>query len=376
MTHLRIVSFLPAATEMCYALGLGDAVVGVSHECDYPPEARTKPVVVRPVLPVERTSLAEIDAAVAGRIGTGASLYQVDERLLRDLRPTHILTQNLCQVCAPSGNEVTQVLKAIAPAPQILWLTPHSLAGVEENLRELAAATGRGAAADTLIAAGRTRVEAVARVTSGAARRPRVFCLEWVDPLYCSGHWVAEMVEAAGGTDRLSRRGTDSVRIPWSEVIAWAPEVLVVMPCGFKLGAAVEQTQRLALLPGWADLPAVRAGRVFAVDANAYFARPGPRLIDGIELLGHLLHPDLVPWKGPADAFQHVPFAPDGRPLRPARTKTCSRCGAPFRCGPATGQDKCWCDALPSVGPIAGAASDCLCPACLQAAIAAKRASG
>lgn len=306
MTDLRIVSFLPAATEMVFSLGLGDRLVGVSHECDYPPAARERPVVVRPVLPIERMSLAEIDAAVAARIGSGASLYQVDEQLLRELRPTLILTQNLCQVCAPSGNEVTQVLRTLESKPEIVWLSPKSLAGVEENLREVGRATGTLAAAEVLIATGRARIEQVRQQTAGAAQRPRVFCLEWIDPLYCSGHWVGEMVEAAGGTDALSRRGSDSVRIPWTDVAGWSPEVLIVMPCGFKLGAAIAQATQLLQQPGWADLPAVRDGRVFAVDANSYFARPGPRLVDGVELLGHLLHPERVAWMGPADAFARV----------------------------------------------------------------------
>ena len=309
MSELRIVSFLPAATEMVCALGLGEHLVGISHECDYPPAVRTRPVVVRPALPVETMSLAEIDAAVSARLRSGASLYQIDERLLREIAPTLLLTQNLCQVCAPSGNEVSHVLKTLRAPPEILWLTPRSLAGVEENLRELGRATGRGAEAEALIAGGRARLEKIAALARRAPTRPRVFCLEWVDPLYCSGHWISEMVEIAGGEDELSRRGTDSVRIAWDEVVRWAPEILIVMPCGFHLAKAVEQVAQLFALPGWSELPAVRAGKVFAVDANAFFARPGPRLIEGTELLAHLIHPELVAWRGGADAFAAVGFS-------------------------------------------------------------------
>jgi iron complex transport system substrate-binding protein len=308
--ELRIVSFLPAATEMVCALGLGDRLVGISHECDYPPEMRAKPVVVRPALELETMSLHEIDVAVSARLRTGASLYQIDEQRLRELAPTLILTQNLCQVCAPSGHEVSQVLKAMSPPPEILWLTPRSLEGVNDNLRELGRATGRAEAAEALIASGRERLKKVSAVTCRAPARPRVFCLEWVDPLYCSGHWISEMVEFAGGEDALSRRGTDSVRIAWADVVRWAPEVLVVMPCGFSLRKAVEQMKQLGLHPGWSDLPAVRNGRVFAVNANAYFARPGPRLVDGTGLLAHLFHPDLVVWAGPDDAFERMEFLP------------------------------------------------------------------
>lgn len=303
MKSPRIVSFLPAATEIACALGLEEHLVGISHECDYPPSVRSKPVVVRPALPIETMSLQEIDVAVAARIGSGESLYQVDEARLRDVQPNLILTQNLCQVCAPSGNEVVQVLKTLNPSPEILWFTPRSLAGVEENLRELARATDRSA--EALIAAGRARIQRIVERVA-AAPRPRVFCLEWTEPLYCSGHWVSEMVEFAGGTDALSRRGTDSVRIQFEEVAKWEPEILVVMPCGFHTRDAVAQTERLLVQPGWADLPAVRHGRVYAVDANAYFARPGPRLIDGIELLAHLIHPTLVEWPGPRDAYRRI----------------------------------------------------------------------
>ncbi len=380
MSAHRIISFLPAATEMVYALGLGDALVGVSHECDYPAAARAKPVVVRPAVPIERMSLAEIDVAVSARLGTGASLYEIDEALFCELRPTLILTQNLCQVCAPSGNEIAQVLRALASRPEILWLMPKSLAGVEENLRELGRATGRASAAETVLAAGRERLAEISAAVKDAPARPRVFCLEWVDPLYCSGHWISEMVERAGGVDALSRRGTDSVRIAWDEVVRWAPEVLVVMPCGFHLPQAVEQTKRLQALPGWNEMPAVRAGKVFAVDANAYFARPGPRLIDGVELLAHLIHPKLVDWHGAMHAFQRI--GPAGVPVdgaakeRPTRIKRCSRCGVEFRCGPAPGKEKCWCDELPPVGWIAGRGPDCLCPACLRAAIVQRDAKG
>jgi iron complex transport system substrate-binding protein len=285
---------------------LGDRLAGISHECDYPPEARRKPVVVSNALQLEKMSLREIDVAVSERLRTGASLYQIDEQLLRELAPTHILTQNLCQVCAPSGNEVTQVLKSLRIRPEILWFTPKSLEGVNDNLRALGRATGRLNEAEALIAAGRVRLEKLAARMRGAPARPRVFCLEWVDPLYGSGHWISEMVEIAGGTDALSRRGTDSVRMVWDEVVKWAPEVLVIMPCGFHLAKAAEQVPQLFGHPGWADLPAIRDGRVFAVDANAYFARPGPRLIEGTELLAHLFHPELAGWNGPAGAFERV----------------------------------------------------------------------
>ena len=302
----RIVSFLPSATEMACALGLGDQLVGITHECDYPSEVEGKPVVVRNVLPIEQMSQPEIDAAVAQRMRDGLSLYQVDEKLLQELAPDIIMTQDLCQVCAPSGNEVTEALNLLPKKPQILWLTPKSLEDIFANLRELGGATGRLKKAEKLIAAGRVRLEKLASATRHLSRRPRVFCMEWLDPVYCSGHWMPEMVEIAGGVDALSRKGADSVRIPWDDVLEWAPEVLVITPCGFNLEKVIEQSQQLIDYSGWSELPAVREGRVYAVDANSYFARPGPRVVEGTELLAHLIHPKLFSWGGPASAYKRL----------------------------------------------------------------------
>src|SRR6266571_3217565 len=305
----RIVSFLPSATEMACALGLGGQLVGITHECDYPPEAQSKPVVVRNVLPIEKMSQPEIDAAVTQRMRDGLSLYQVDEKLLQELAPDIILTQDLCQVCAPSGNEVTQALSLLPKKPQILWLTPKSLEEIFDNLRELGQATGRVKEAEELITSGRARLEKIAAVTRDLSHRPRVFCMEWLDPVYCSGHWMPEMVEIAGGVDALARKGTDSVRIQWNDVVEWKPEVLIITPCGFNLDRVIEQTPQLFAYPGWSELPAVRDDRVYAVDANSYFARPGPRVVDGAELLAHLIHPELFRWEGSSEAFRRIEFS-------------------------------------------------------------------
>ena len=302
----RLISFLPAATEMVFALGAGDRLVGVSHECDFPAAARTKPVVVKPVLPLGEMSLREIDAAVAERIGTGQSIYQVDERLLERLAPTHILTQALCQVCAPSGNEITSALAALPTKPKILWFTPHRIGDIFGNLRELGAAIGLSAKAEELNTAARARLHTVVKLTKKSTHRPRVFCLEWVDPYYCCGHWVPEMVELAGGEDWLGRKGADSVRVSWTQIAASSPEILIVSPCGFGVEEAAEQAKRLLNEPGWNSVPAVLNDRVFAVDANSYFARPGPRVVDGVELLAHLIHPELCDWQGRWNAFRQV----------------------------------------------------------------------
>jgi iron complex transport system substrate-binding protein len=291
---------------MACALGLTDQLVGITHECDYPPEVQSKTVVVRNALPIESMSQPEIDVAVAQRMRDGLSLYQVDEKLLRELAPDLILTQNLCQVCAPSGNEVAQVLKVLPQEPEILWLTPKSLDEIFASMRELGAATGREEAAERLILSGRERLETIASRTRGLTERPRVFCMEWLDPVYCSGHWMPEMVEIAGGVDELGHAGADSVRIPWNDVLGWAPEILIITPCGFNLDKIVKQTPRLFAYPGWSELPAVRNNRVYAVDANSYFARPSLRVVEGTELLAHLIHPDRFAWQGPGTAFARI----------------------------------------------------------------------
>lgn len=323
MPRRRIVSFLPSGTEMAYALALGDELVGVSHECDYPAEARAKPVVVRSALPIERMTQAAIDTAVSERLREGRSLYEIDQAMVRALEPDLIITQSLCDVCAPSSGELTELLSELPNRPDVVCMSPAALAGIDENLRALGAATGRSAEAEALIETFRSRRAAVEERTR-TLPRPRVFCMEWFDPVYGSGHWLPEMVRIAGGEDRLSREGRFSVRVSFDEVVAWAPEVLVLAPCGFGLGQAVEHAVGLADRPGWNELPAVRQGRVYAVDANAYFARPGPRTTDGIELLAHLIHPEVFGWTGGADAYRRLDLvaarAADPAPLPASAT--------------------------------------------------------
>lgn len=351
---MRIVSLLPAATEMLYALGLQDQLVGVSHECVYPPAAREKPVVMRGVLPIEHMTEAEIDAEVTRRLHAGEPIYEVDAERLAELAPDLMVTQELCEVCAASPRDLAGALATLAHRPRVLQLTPRSLPEVLQNVRDLGAAAARTDEAADVVATCEARIARVRARAAKAAHRPRVFCMEWIDPLYCSGHWVPEMVEIAGGIDALSRKGTDSVRVPWESVLEWAPDVLIVMPCGYSLETIQRHAEMLPSLPGWAELPAVRAGRVFAADASAYFACPGPRLVDGLEMLAHLIHPELFDWTGAADAFARL------------RTKACARCHAPFLCRPAPG---CWCEAEPlpagTAERLCAVYDDCLCQRCL-----------
>ncbi len=303
---MKIVSFLPSATEMVYALGLEAQLVGVTHECDYPPPAAEQPVVVRNAIDFEGLSQAQIDDAVREAVHAGRSLYAVDEALLHNIAPDVILTQDLCQVCAPSGNEVSRVLQHLSKPPEVVYLTPKCLADIFENLRQVGRATGCEAAAREIVTALEQRVAHVKTKAARLTKYPRVFFMEWLSPPYCGGHWVGEMIEIAGGIDPLAKKGADSLRVPWGEVVAAAPEMLILSPCGFDLEKTIAQAHLIKTYPGWETLPAVKKGHVYAVDANSYFARPGPRVVEGIELLAHLFHPEVFGWDGPEAAFRRL----------------------------------------------------------------------
>jgi len=265
---MRIVSLLPSATEIAFSLGLGDDVVGVSHECDYPAEARTRATVVHCAIPLDDLTPGEIDSAVSTQLRVGGSIYTIDIELLRALEPDLILAQDLCEVCAPSGNETERAIAALDRAPRVLTLAPRTLREIQENISQLGEATGRMQVAQTLIESQWERLARVARALDGAPRR-RVFFLEWTDPMFCGGHWVGEMIECAGGHDALARRGGDSVRVSWDLVGTWAPEVLIVAPCGAHLESAEAQARELLQQTRWSEIPAVQAGEVFAVDRKS-----------------------------------------------------------------------------------------------------------
>ena len=301
---MKIVSFLPSATEIVCSLGLVDELVGITHECNYPPEAQGKPVVVSNTIATEKMTDREIDEAVSRVLREGGTLYKVNEALLRKLDPDIIMTQNLCQVCAPSGNEISVVLKSLPRKPKILWLTPRNLGEIFENILAVGEAAEKINRAKENAEALKARVEFIRNKAQKIKIKPRIFLMEWFDPLYCGGHWISELAEIAGGCDGLARKGTDSVRISWQTVKDWAPEVLVLSPCGYNLENTVKRAKDLPLQAVWNELPAVKLNRVYAVDAQSYFARPGPRIIDGLELLAHLIHPESFPWKGRSDAYQ------------------------------------------------------------------------
>jgi iron complex transport system substrate-binding protein len=282
----RIVSFLPAGTEMVHALGAGGELVGRSHECDYPSSVQALPVVSRPSLILDDASPEAIDHAVADQMKSGDTLYRIDEVLLRDLRPDVILTQNLCRVCAPSGDELTRAVRKFELQPEVLFLTPRNIAEIIENIVTVGRAIGRPDEAESLV---RDHDERLGKVRAAVAKAPirRVVFLEWTEPLFCGGHWVPEMISLAGGEDPLGRAGEDSVRMDWDDVARAQPEMIIVSPCGYRLDRAAELARKM---------PRISDATVYAVDANAYFARPGPRVVEGVELLAHLFHPDLVSW--------------------------------------------------------------------------------
>ena len=292
----RIVSFLPAGTEMVYALGAGAELVGRSHECDYPSSVTALPIVSRPSLDLDDASPAAIDLTVAERMDSGDTLYKIDEVLLRDLKPDVILTQNLCRVCAPSGDELTRAVRKFELRPEVLFLTPRNIAEIVENILAVGGAIGRTREAESVV---RDHEERLAAVRAAVARAPtrRVVFLEWTEPLFCGGHWVPEMISLAGGEDPLGRPGEDSVRMDWDDVAKASPELIIVSPCGYRLERAAELARQM---------PRISDAEVYAVDANAYFARPGPRVVEGVELLAHLFHPDLVPWTHAGRPWERV----------------------------------------------------------------------
>jgi iron complex transport system substrate-binding protein len=305
---VRVASLVPSATEALFALGIGDSVVAVTHECDWPAEARSLPKLTSSVIE-EGLPPGEIDARVREVTGRGEALYSLDETTLAELEPDLIVTQALCAVCAVSYDDVRAVAGRLPHRPRVLSLDPENLEEVIGDVIRLAWATGNPRLGERLVKALRLRLANVATAVAGA-ERPRVAALEWLDPVFIGGHWVPEMIVAAGGRDVLGSAGQKSRVVEWDDVAAARPEVVAVMPCGLYADEAAEQARRHA-----DRLRGLGAERVVAVDAASSFSRPGPRLVDGIELLAHLLHPDAVePPPGIASEVLWEPTAPSRQP--------------------------------------------------------------
>ncbi|HTQ59087.1 MAG TPA: cobalamin-binding protein [Candidatus Solibacter sp.] len=290
---MRVVSLLPSATEILFALGFDKEVVGVSHECDFPPQARTKRVVIHSRLPHDADP-AEIDRLVREYVSRGESLYSVDAEALEELAPDLIITQDLCQVCAASPDDLAATLSRFPDPPEVLCLNPQDLGDVWRDILWVGEATCRGHEAEDVLKKIGTCLGELERQIESVEHRPRVAILEWLQPFYVAGHWVPEMIGVAGGKDVLGKKRTASFRVSAEEIIEAAPEILLIAQCGYSAKQARDEYLAMSFLEEWSAIPAVRNDRVYALDASGYFSRPGPRLITGIEALAKILHTEVA----------------------------------------------------------------------------------
>src|SRR6266567_545720 len=300
---MRIVSLLPSATEIAFALGLEEQVVAVSHECDYPPEASKRPILTKSAIHQKIHASHEIDEEVARR---GGDIYEIDEKLLESLKPDLILTQELCAVCAVSYTKVKEAARVLEADTRIISLEPTSLEEIVDNILLVGKTTGKLEGARELGSQLLSRIHAVKSKTRNLRSRPRVFFMEWLQPPWAGGHWIPQMVDYAGGFEGLGRLGKPSHRIEWTEVLDYQPEIIVVSPCGFDLNGVMGELHELASYSGWESIPAYKSRNIYAVNASAYFSRPGPRIVDGLELLAHIIHPELFPETPRADAVKRI----------------------------------------------------------------------
>jgi len=300
----RIISLLPAATEIAAALGLMDQVVGVSHECDFPKEANARPRVTHCPMHNAGLTSGEVDQWVRRALRDNGAIYTIDEPLLRELCPSVILTQKLCDVCAVGYGTVARLAETLPGPPQVVNLEPTSLSDIFDDIRSVADACGVQVRAEKLVTSLSKRVEIVRRRAKAVSRQPRCFLMEWVDPPFCSGHWGPELVEIAGGWDSLGRKHRPSAQVSWQQVLDSCPEVIVLALCGYDINRARRDYELLRSFPDFDSLPAAHAGEIYLVDASAYFARPGPRIADSLEILAGILHPREFPEfssRGPDD---------------------------------------------------------------------------
>jgi iron complex transport system substrate-binding protein len=303
---VRTVSLLPAATEIVGALGMMDHLLGVSHECDYPESARDKPSVTVCEIHGNHLPSRDIDDWVSQRLASGESLYTLDEARLRSLRPELILTQQLCDVCAPAYGSVLALAQTLPGPPRVLNLEPSSLGDILENIQQVADALGVTRVGNQVVRQLHGRIDHVRQRTASAARKPRVVVLEWLDPVFCSGHWTPELVEIAGGHEVLGLKWQDSACKTWQDVARAAPEILVLACCGQTAARAIQDWESLVGRQDLSALEPVRAGQVYVADGNACFSRPGPRIVDSLEILAEIIHPELFAGEFPARGVQRL----------------------------------------------------------------------
>ena len=301
---MRICSLLPSATEIAFALGLADQVVAVSHECDYPPEASNRPVLTKSTIHQKIHRSLEVDREVEQR---GGAIYEIDEKLLEKLKPDIILTQELCHVCAVSYTKVKEAARVLDADTKIVSLEPTNLEEIVDNILLVGRMTGKLAEAEKLVAQMLQRINRVREKTQTVQNKPCVFFMEWLRPPWAGGHWIPQMVDYAGGVEGLGRIGKPSHRIGWKEVFEYRPEIIVLSPCGFDANQVMEEAHVLASYQGWEKIPAFQSSRIYAVNASAYFSRSGPRVVDGLEILAHIIHPELFPENLNPKALRMVP---------------------------------------------------------------------
>lgn len=287
---MRIVSFLPSATETLYQLGAGGQIVGVTHECKFPAQARKKPRVIRPSFDPSKMTGWEIDAKIVELMRSGSDIYVVDDKILKKANPDLIVAQGLCEVCSPFTKEISRAVNILGSQPDVLVLDPHDLDDILVSIMDVAEKVGRVREGTKLVSSLQKRVDAVRSMKIKS--RPSVLCIEWLDPLFTAGHWVPQMVEYAGGTNGLSVTGEPSRRMEIEEAVKFDPDIIVLMPCGFEISKTLKELPALARNEKWKSLRAVKTGNVYAVNANAYFSKPGPRTVTGLEILAKILHPE------------------------------------------------------------------------------------
>lgn len=286
----RIVSFLPSATEILYDLGVGDQVLAVTHECNYPAAAKSKPKVIHSAFDPQNMSSQEIDSKVVSLMKSGQDIYVLDEQVLKKANPDLIVAQGICEVCSPFTKEINKAVTILGGRPEVLILDPRTLDDILDNIAEVGRKVGKLAQANELVSILRGRIKSIHNIPKGA--RPKVICIEWLDPLFTAGHWVPQMVEIAGGINGISAKGDQSRRMDLDEIVKFDPDIVVLMPCGFDIKRTLREYERLAEEKKWKLLKAVKQGEVYAVNANEYFSKPGPRTIVGLEILAKIINPD------------------------------------------------------------------------------------
>ncbi len=296
---MRICSFLPSTTEIICELGLIDNLVGITHECDYPEAVNNRERVIMSSIDHKALTSKEIDNIVTENAKDGKSTYLVDKDKLKAANPDIIFTQGLCEVCAVSGNTVLEAVEVLDNSPEIVSLEPCTVNEVLESIITIGNATGKSDKASELVDSLNNRINHIRTVSERERDRPRVFCLEWLEPPFVAGHWVPDMVEIAGGENGLRNKGEQSVKVEWQDVLDFAPHYIFVIPCGFDIDKTLNEIDTVISNSEWHQTPASQKGNIYLVDANSYFSRPGPRIVDGIEIIAHTILPDLFKMKPP-----------------------------------------------------------------------------